>query len=194
MPPRPKTTKYSIAAAALDLVRNEGVDALNARRLAKALGCSTQPIFSNFAAMDDLKIAVVDAANSIYEGYLERESERSDVPRYKASGLGLVRFAAEEPELFKLLFMRDRRGETVGDGREELRPMTEMIMRQTGLGEDEAYRFHIEMWVLVHGFATMIATGFLEWDEQSVGNMMTDVYRGLVRRFGGKPDSIGGIE
>ena len=192
MPPKPKVTKDSIVAAALELVRSAGVDALNARSLAKALGCSTQPIFSNYAAMDELRLAVVAEANSIYEGYLERESERTDVLPYKAAGLGLVRFAAEEPELFKLLYMRDRRGETIGDGREALRPMTDLIRRQTGLGEEEAYRFHLEMWVFLHGFATMIATGFLEWDEESVGTMMTDVYQGLIRRFSGQNDSIGG--
>ena len=194
MPPKPQNTKDSIVAAALELVRSRGADALNARALAKALGCSTQPIFSNFDAMDDLRLAVVDGANSVCDGYIARESERSDVLPYKAAGLGLIRFAAEEPELFKLLYMRDRRGEEIGDGRKELRPMIELIRRQTGLGEEEAYRFHIEMWVFVHGFATMIATGFLKWDEQSVGNMMTDVYRGLVLRFTGQSDSIGGNE
>ena len=185
MPPKPKVTKYSVAAAALSLVRSEGVSSLNARRLANALGCSTQPIFSNFTSMDEIRAAVIDAANSIYEEYLARESERDDVPPYKAAGLGFVRFAAEERELFKLLFMRDRRGEEIGDGREEIRPMTDMIRRQTGVGEDEAYLFHVEMWVFVHGISTMIATGYLEWDEQSVGRMLTDVYQGLVRRFGG---------
>ena len=185
MPPRPKVTKFAVAAAALDLVRAEGAGALNARRLAKAIGCSTQPIFSNYASMDELRTAVVDAANSIYEGCLARESERDDVPPYKRAGLGFVRFAVEEPELFKLLYMRDRRGEPRGDERETLRPMIELIRAQTGVGEDEAYRFHLEMWVFVHGVATMIATGFLEWDEETVGKMMTDVYNGLVARFGG---------
>ena len=185
MPPKPKVSRDDIAVTALGLVRSEGVAALNARRLATALGCSTQPIFSNFASMDELRLAVVDAANSIYEGFLERESEREDVPPYKRAGLGFVRFASEEPELFKLLFMRDRRGETIADGREETRPMIELICRQTGVDEETAFLFHIEMWIFVHGVASMIATGYLEWDEQTVSKMMTDVYQGLVRRFGG---------
>lgn len=186
MPPKAKVTKYAIIQAALGLVRNEGEGALNARRLAAVLGCSTQPVFSNFATMDELRAAVIDAANSIYEGFLERESERTDVLPYKATGLGLIRFAADERELFKYIFMRDRSGEQIGDGREELRPITDMIRRQTGLGEDEAYLFHLEMWVFVHGIAVMIATGYLEWDEQSVSTMLTDVYQGLVCRFGGE--------
>ena len=185
MPPKPKVTKYAIASAALSLVRSEGVEALNARRLASELGCSTQPVFSNFATMDDLKNAVLDAANSIYEGYISLTSERDDMPQYKASGLGLIRFAAEERELFKLLFMRDRSGEEIGDGREELRPMIEMIRRQTGIDEESAFRFHLEMWVFVHGIATMIATGFLNWDEQLAGDMLSDVYKGLEMRYKG---------
>ena len=179
MPPKHKVTKYALVSAALDLVRSEGVEVLNARRLAAELGCSTQPIFSNFSAMDELRRAVEDAANSIYEEFISRECEREDVPRYKAAGLGYIRFAAEERELFKLLFMRDRSGETIGDGKEELRPMVELIRAQTGLGEDEAYRFHVEMWVFVHGIATMIATGYLDWDEENASQMITDIYKGL---------------
>ena len=51
MPPKPKVSRDDIAVTALGLVRSEGVAALNARRLATALGCSTQPIFSNFASV-----------------------------------------------------------------------------------------------------------------------------------------------
>lgn len=186
MPPKAKITKEALAAAALELVRSEGTQALNARRLAAVLGCSTQPIFSNYASMDELKLAVVGEAARVYEGFVARERERTDVPQYKAAGLGLVRFAAEERELFKLLYMRDRRGESVADGREESRPMIELICRQTGVDEETAYLFHLEMWVFVHGVASMIATGFLEWDEETVSKMLTDVYQGLVSRFGGQ--------
>ena len=35
----------------------------------------------------------------------------TNYPPYKAMGMGYIRFAAEERELFRLLFMRDRSGE-----------------------------------------------------------------------------------
>ena len=54
MPPKVKITKEDIIRTAVDLVRQRGIDAINARAIATALSCSTQPIFSNFATMDEL--------------------------------------------------------------------------------------------------------------------------------------------
>ena len=48
MPPKVKITKEDIANAALEIVRENGVSALNARAVALKLNSSTQPIFSNY--------------------------------------------------------------------------------------------------------------------------------------------------
>ena len=53
MPPKTKVSKEEILSTAVNLVRNDGENALNARNIARSLGCSTQPIFSNFINMDD---------------------------------------------------------------------------------------------------------------------------------------------
>ena len=62
MPPKVKVSKEQIVSAALDLIRHQGYDALNARSIAAALGCSTQPIFSNFTTMEELRGTVIQAA------------------------------------------------------------------------------------------------------------------------------------
>ena len=49
-------------------------------------------------------------------------------------------------------------------------------MTETGL-------FHLEMWVMVHGIAVMLATGYLDLDEDTVSRMLTDAYQGLKKRF-----------
>ena len=58
MPPKVRISKKDIVTAAVALVRKDGVQAINARNIASALNCSTQPVFSNFATMDDLRNAV----------------------------------------------------------------------------------------------------------------------------------------
>ena len=58
MPPKVKITKDEILKAALGIVRKGGAQALNARALADALGCSTQPVFSNYPGMDELRADV----------------------------------------------------------------------------------------------------------------------------------------
>ena len=63
MPPKVKTTKEDIINAALDITRKFGLQAVNARTVAAVLNCSTQPIFSNFNAMEELHRAVIQRAD-----------------------------------------------------------------------------------------------------------------------------------
>lgn len=183
MPPKVKVTKEQIVNSALDLVRTSGQEALNARTLAKLLNCSTQPIFSNFASMDLLQTDVIKGAYVIYQGYIQREMERTDIPPYKASGFGYIRFAQEEKQLFRLLFMRDRREECISKDDPVINSVLPIIMKMTGLNRDEAYLFHLEMWIYTHGIATMLATEYLEWDWELISRMMTDAFEGLKHRF-----------
>ena len=101
MPPKTKVTKTEILDAAIEIVRRNGPAAVNARSIAKALNCSTQPIFSNFATMEELCQAVWNRAEQICAAYLRREEESGKYPVYKANGMAYIRFAKEERELFK---------------------------------------------------------------------------------------------
>lgn len=183
MPPKIRITKSEIIDKAMDLVRKNGEGAINARSIASTLNCSTQPVFSNFATMDDLREAVKDAANALYQTYLQTDMAAGNYPPYKASGMAYVRFAREEKELFKLLFMRDRSKETITNERDSIRPLLEIIQRNLGISEDEAFFFHLEMWIYVHGIATMIATSYLNWDEGMISKLLSDAYTGMKYRY-----------
>ena len=182
MPPKAKITEKEIINAAVQLVREQGSGSLNARALANCLGCSTQPIFSNFASMEEVLSAVITSANELYNAYLKEEISGDKYPPYKASGMGYIRFAREEKELFKLLFMRDRSYEpaTLDLKRD---PVIEITQKATGYSYEKAERFHLEMWVVVHGIASMIATNYLDWDMEMASGVLTDMYMGLRMRF-----------
>ena len=66
MPPKIKITKEDIVKTAISLVREKGMDAINARAIAAALCCSTQPIFSNFSGFEQLCEAVIEIAHNKY--------------------------------------------------------------------------------------------------------------------------------
>ncbi len=184
MPPKIKVTKEDIVQAAVDLVRQHGAGTLNARNVATALACSTQPVFSNFATMEELRFAVVAKADAICREYIRRETEAGEFPMYKASGMAYIRFAKEEKELFKLLYMRDRSDETAFEQPDINDQMYAMVQTNTGLGEQESKLFHLEMWAFVHGIAAMVATGFLDLDRELVSKMLTDAYQGLRKQYG----------
>lgn len=183
MPPKVKITKDDIVNAAVDVVRHSGAQAINARTLASVLGCSTQPIFSNYSTMDALRMAVVERADALFRDYMHREIDSGEYPAYKASGMAYIRFAKEEKELFKLLYMRDRSSEFVPEESGLTEEMETIVHNNTGLDGTNAQLFHLEMWAYVHGIATMFATGFLDLEWELVSKLLTDAYQGLRKQF-----------
>ena len=182
MPPKVKITKDNIIETALSLVRQGGEGAMNARSIAAALNCSTQPIFSNFESMEELEHTVLVAAYEKYLGFISDEIASKKYPDYKAAGMAYIRFAKEEKELFKLLFMCDRKGEELIPT-PDFEASVEMIMKAIGCSRESANLLHLEMWTVVHGIATMIVTSFLELDFELISRMLTDVYQGLRTRL-----------
>lgn len=186
MPPKVKFSREEIIAAALDIVREGGMTALTARSLAARLGSSAKPVFGLFENMQEVQKEVMLAANAEYQEFLYAEMMRGIYKPYKATGMAYIAFARKEKELFKLLFMRDRSDEQ-GDTRDEsVADIIALISRNTGLSEEEARLFHLEMWIFVHGIATMIVTNYLDWEEEHVSRALTDAYEGLRTRWCGE--------
>ena len=183
MPPKMKVTREDIVKTALDLVRTHGEQAINARAIAASLDCSTQPIFSNFKSLDELQKATVDAAYEHYLSFLAEEAENGKYPRYKAFGMAYIRFAKEEKELFRLLFMCDRRGRELTPTA-DFEESVKLIMQANGVTRATAQLMHLELWACAHGIGTMLATSFLTLDWELISQMLSDVYQGIRARHG----------
>ena len=183
MPPKNKFTKEEIVNAAIRIASKGGLQAVTARSLGNELGSSTKVIFGLFENMEELHGEIIKAALSVYERFTMEDIQSGKYPDYKATGMAYIRFASEETELFKLLYMRDRSFEKPTDDSESLAPLFEMIQKNTGLSYESARLLHLEMWIFVHGIAVMIATGHFEPDAELVSRMITDVYNGVKDRF-----------
>ncbi len=186
MPRKNMFTREQIVSSALELVREQGMEALTARGLGEKLGASSKPIFSWLRSMEQVRAAVMEAADQVYQTYLKSGMQEGKYPPFKAAGMAYIRFAKEEKQLFRLLFMRDRSHEPhqEKEGAEVAALMTELVQKNAGLNEQSARMLYLENWIYVHGIASMIATGYLEFDEADISVMMTDVYRGLTLRAG----------
>ena len=156
MPPKVRFTREEIIRAALDITRESGPEALTARSLAARLDCSAKPIFGLFRSMDEVQQEVLKAGYQFYGEAIARAMESGEYPPYKASGMAYIDFARREKHLFRLLFMRNRSQEEVtrqlGDDAE---PLLDLIQRAAGLSRESARLFHLEMWIYVHGIASM---------------------------------------
>lgn len=98
MPPKQRITREMILEHAFGMLCQSGMETVNARSIARALGCSTQPIFSYFSSMDDLKQALRERAVAVYAGYVAQAESLVD------RCVAYVRFAEGEPQLFDCLF------------------------------------------------------------------------------------------
>ena len=71
MPPKPIIDKNNVMEAAIQLVREKGMDSINARSLAKILGCSTRPLFRIYPNMNELKKDVKVELDRYYNTFME---------------------------------------------------------------------------------------------------------------------------
>jgi AcrR family transcriptional regulator len=169
-------SRENLLDAAFRITRGRGIEALNARALAAELGCSTQPIFHVFHTMEEIKMEMLRMGTELYTSYMRQGAQRT--PAYLGSGMAYLAFAREEPELFKLLFMRSREQADInGDNGDAAREAgVQIVMRDTGLSHEEATSFHLLVWIFVHGLASMIATRYLHIEGDELSTLMRDSY------------------
>ncbi|MBQ9086525.1 MAG: TetR/AcrR family transcriptional regulator [Clostridia bacterium] len=182
MPPKEKLTRADIQQGALALLRESGYEGLNARALAERLGCSTMPLFRHFRNMEEIRLAAIASASEIYTGYIRRGSEQP-VP-FKGIGMEYIRFAKEEPRLFQLFFMTSHQKVPLLPSEDpNYADVSRIASVASGLLGEEGKRMYREMWIFVHGIATMVVTGVMDFCEKEIGEMLTDVFQGLRGRF-----------
>lgn len=185
MPPKIQFTKGDLLHTAFRITRTQGIDALNARAIARALGCSTQPIFRAFHSMEEIKQEMLRMAMDTYSAYISKSVNMAPVP-YLGAGMAYILFAQEERELFKLLFMRDRVStESLSDPNDfSLEYVIDLVMKNTGFIRERAFDFHNHLWIFTHGLASMIATRFLDLRSEDVMRLLRDQYQATRKLFG----------
>ena len=182
MPAEARITREKILDAALDLVRERGHAALTARALAARLGCSTQPLLYQFASLDELRRAACERADAFHTAYITALPEGCGDPLL-AIGLRYIRFAAEEPRLFRFLFQADG---FAGQSLEDLiaDPQVAFLIDQTrastGLGADRAAALFKALFVAVHGYASLLANNAMRWDPAEAEALLSGLGEALA--------------
>lgn len=182
MPPKFKYTKDEMINAALGLAREKGIDGITARDMAKALGVSTQPIFTSFSGMDEVKRETFFAAEKIYDEYAEKGLSEK-IP-FLGFGKAYIRFAKNEPELYKALFLRDFSSGYGGavaameNSRQKLRPYLVRIYKIT---EEEADVYFRDLWLVVYSIAVLIVNGCCPYSDEEIGRILTEVSVSLCK-------------
>ena len=164
MPPKNRFTKDEMIDAALDIVREKGIDALTARSLGTRMGSSTRPMFTYFSTVNELKEAVRVRAAERYRDVM-REGLKDRIP-FLGVGRRQIKFAAEEPWLYRLLFLTPYENIQSGKGTDELPGIPE-LKREVVASITEIYRVDVKtaeqyyenMWLVGNSVAVQIVTG-----------------------------------
>ena len=177
-------------APAVEVLREGGFSAVNARSVAKKLGCSTQPIYSSFQNMDELKAALRARAIALHTQRVQDSlrAHEGNGTRYSSYGMGFVKFAAEEKQLFRWLYLEGGQMEPYQNDillPEVLRAMED----EFGYPEEVARRFHQDMIYYSYGLAILANTDHLHLTESELREAFRREFRALIA-IHGKPAKL----
>ena len=171
-------TESMILDSAFALMKEEGFEQITARKLAVKAGCSTQPIFRLYENMEQLIADVYKKAIAFFEEYYGAYPKNEETP-FVNLGMAYIRFATEEKNTFRLLFLSEHRGE---------KSMYELLNGNTGaVGKEVAKAkadgaadpglLFMKMWIFIHGAACMSLTGDFDLTEAETRDLLIDSYK-----------------
>lgn len=174
-------SKQMILDGAFELVREQGMEMLTARKLATHIGCSTQPIFRVYNNMEELAGEVFVKAKNFYEEFCLNFPYENDFP-FIDLGLCYISFAKEELNLFKLLFLTPHdddntmydliNGAKQGFVIKELRRIKNLDMNKAG-------DIFMKVFIFIHGMACMAICGELDLTKEEILPTLKETIEGF---------------
>jgi AcrR family transcriptional regulator len=179
MPPKTKITKDMIVQAAVEVAKQSGYEAINARTVSAQLRCSTQPVMYHFSTIDAMKRAAYAQVDHLHSEYLMAMIPEQDP--VLGIGLNYIRFAVEEPQLFRFLFQSGYAAEhsllEMIDS-QELIPVLAAMQEGAGLSMEKTRQVFLTVALFAHGYASIIANNGLEYDEKLVAEHLERAWKG----------------
>ena len=110
--PKIKFTKKDIIKATYEIMKQEGIKNISARKIASKFKGSTAPIYANFSTIEELKDEIIRLAEEKLNEYLNAiYTDKTEVERkILNNAIGFVVFAREEKELYRAIFLDGSKG------------------------------------------------------------------------------------
>lgn len=186
MPPMAKFSREEIISAALEIVRERGIDAVTARELGARLNSSARPVFTVFENMEEVRKEVVKAAREVYRQYVEQGLAQELA--FRGVGLAYIQFAIKEPKLFQLLYMGEQC--EVSDIThvlavidENYEAILQSVQKPYGLKREQAKRLYQHLWIYTHGIGTLCATQVCYFSDAEIEKMITEIFISLLEKM-----------
>ena len=172
--------RQDILRAATEVIREKGEKALTVRNIAAKLGCSTQPLYYEFANLNHLRAELLP--------YVRQQYLQFRCSNYKEFGRHFLHFARREKELFRFVYLRRReRGETLLDDinyDETIR----LLSQNLEMDQETARQMHYQMQFRCYGLGVMLATDYCEMTDDQIETELTEFYQIILRHYKGITD------
>lgn len=171
-----------IAAGLKRLEEGDGAE-LGLRALARDVGVSATALYRHFPDKEALLDALADEGLRRLgalqaQAWLKAGGGRAG---FLATGVAYVRFAHDEPAVFRLSFTRQmtERSKQNGDGGEVAYNLLRAGVEQTMAHLDDPEVAALHAWSLVHGLAMLVLDRRIEWDEARIGQIVGMTFGGV---------------
>ncbi|MCD8028127.1 MAG: TetR/AcrR family transcriptional regulator [Erysipelotrichaceae bacterium] len=169
MPPKTKVSQEDILNAAFLITKNEGLQHVNARSIAKSLNISTMPIFRVYDNMEALNQQLLEKIYQYYRdftnSYIKGKDELLEV------SFAYVEFAKKEKHLFYTIYVSDMSesrtlNETINSDYNQI--IIHKIMEQYHISYDKAVLVFRDVRFYTHGIASQVLVDRTILDEDEI--------------------------
>lgn len=184
MPPKVKFQKEEIIEAAVNITRDKGISAVTAREVGAALGVSSRPLFTYFDTVDELKREVYNYAKKLYQDYV-KDGLTAEIP-FLGVGQNYIRFAKEEPELYKYLFLNspdDIKGSAMEGLKLSQELVRESLMQIYHMDGDTADKYFRDLWLVAYSITTLIVTGDCPYSDEEISALFTEFSVSICKAY-----------
>ena len=180
MAPRKKFTKEEIVLAAFEIAKEEGLDAITIRKVAKILGSSIAPIYVNFNNVEELIQAVIEHTHEVAKQLI---LEQNSGHPFRDIGIGSIKFAREYSVLYRDLILKDNPYMKHNDrGIEFAIAQMKQDSNLQGLTDEELKDIILKMDIFHTGLAVQVANGLLPeyMTEEKMIEMLDSIAEDIV--------------
>ena len=182
MPTQIKISKDMILNVAFEIVREEGMEKLNNKEIAKRLKCSIRPIYYQFKNVEEMQEELYKKIEKFFYQFL-LDNMIDDIPKYKQVGINYIKFAKQEKNFFQILFMSNiglSPDAFVSKAGDDYKEIEKLVKISTNIKEEDIKGFHTKMWFYCHGIATLVANGTIKVNEEQIRDLLSYEFQALM--------------
>jgi AcrR family transcriptional regulator len=208
-----RNVRAELLHAAVQILNEDGPDALQTRKIAGAAGTSTMAVYTHFGGMSGLIAAVADEGLRQFDVALTMPPTSDPVADLMATGIAYRRYAIERPHMYRLMLgstsahginapAHDLLTLTVAEINDHYPSFAHVVrgvhrcMLAGRIAEGSASNdatvvaIAAQFWSSIHGFVMLELAGFYGAQGSAVGPVLASLMANLLVSLGDSPERV----